>query len=616
MAHVLVVDPDVRIRRSLVRMLQGLGHVVDEADAAEEKTSSLAGFALVFAAAGPGGSAIDPTMGTWAAVSPEPKVVWTGPVAGTIQPAVQAGVGVDVLELPARLPALNALLARHLPRLRVDRWAGEAFLRQVDGPSTRFPPVRVLFLLHRLAGSGTLIVGSRQIDVKQGRIADARGFAEVGAGGGLMHAIGSAIGAGVAPDQAMQQVGVDLFVALLQSSRAEVDVRFAAGDPPAPFALQTAIPRLIALAVDKVYPADEIRRNLAGRPSRRLSIHVPDDAPDSVWGLSPGALKVVRGASRVRDLGGLVASAGGAERDSVWTAIAFLQQLGILRFDDEETQVEETETAAPGVEDDIVIEAVHTEPRDPRVAALQERLAAFQALPPWELFGIGEPADVTVDFVAKRFRELAAEFHPDRFVQESDEVKDAAEACFSYLGDMQDRFDSEAFRAETRERIVAKREGRTYVTDAERKKARAAFVRGEHAARRKDWQAALVEFETSVTADPTSWEAAMHLAVARLRAEKATAAQTVEALRPLVADTRPGKAELAYQLGEALLAMGDEAGAGKAFAEAVEQFPGHVGAGRRVRMQERRQGKAADDTKGGKGGGLLGGLFSWGKGKS
>ena len=619
MARVVVVDPDPRIRGALVRLLGAAGHLTSEFSDAASVDQQAADAALVFAAAGPGGCLIDPTAAQLSVLNPNARIVWTGPLAGAIRPAVVAGVGIDVLELPTRLPALKGLLARHLKKRVGDRWSGEAFLRQVDGHEQRFPPIRVLFLAHRLGASGTLRVGEAEIDVQQGKIADARGLPGVGMGGGLMHAIGAAIGQGQTPDVAMQSAGVAVLVDLLKlaaTGNGDRPVRFVSKDIRPPVVLPTRLPRLLGLALEQVRPPDTVRHELGARPSRLVSLHPPDDSPERMWGLSPVALRVVRAGRSARNLGALLSAAGGAGKDSVWTAVAFLRQLGILRFDDELPAESAASLSAATMVDDIVIEAVAPatpepvpEPVDPRAEALLEELARLQALSPWVLFSLEDPTDVTLDEVTQRFRDCSAEHHPDRFATEPEQVREAAAECFAVWVDARDRFDDEAFRAEVRERLIAARDGRVYVSEGEKKKAKLALSQGLYHARRKTWPDAIAAFEESVALDPTEWEAGFQLLLARWRSGDLPAAQAAEALAEVSPTTLKGRAEVRFQVGEARLAAGDEAGAYKSFEEAVSAVPDHTGAARRLRLRALRQEKAAESGQ--KAG--IRGLFKWGR---
>jgi predicted negative regulator of RcsB-dependent stress response len=345
-------------------------------------------------------------------------------------------------------------------------------------------------------------------------------------------------------------------------------------------------------------------------------LHTPDDSPETAWGLTPVSLRVVRAAKRARSIGELVDLSGGAEKDSVWQAVDFLLQLGIVCFGDTVMQAQASAEAMPdGVFSDIVIEQVAAKPLDPRVAEYRAQAAEFDGTPPWELFGITDPAEASVAFVDKAFLQLSVTWHPDRFADEGEEVVAAAATCFAALGYARDLFDEEDFRKEVRDRLIAKREGRVYVTESDAKKARMAYTQGEHAARRKDWAVALPLLEESLTLDPRSWEATLQLALARWRSGATSPAEAAVQLAEIHPPSAVGRAEARYQLGEAHLAVGSEQAAYKAFHEAVEVKPDHVGSNRRIRMRARRLEKGDQKPGSSKSGGLRG-MFSWGRNKS
>ena len=614
MARVVVVDPDPRIRGALARLLGDAGHLASELPDVESVGELATSAALVFAAAGPGGSLIDPTAAQLYLLNPNARIVWTGPLAATIQPAVDAGVGVDVLELPTRLPALRSLLARHLKRYAGDVWNGEVFLRRVEGLDERFPPIRVLFLAHRLNASGTLTYGDVEVDLQHGKIADVRGLPTVGMGQGLMQAIGEAIGQGQPPDAAMRAAGVDAIAALLKLSNAsegDRPVRFTSCPIRAQVVLPTRLPRLLGLALEQTVSPAEVRRELGGRSARLVSLHPPEDSPESTWGLSPVGLRVVRAGRSALNLGDVLAAGGGSERHAVWMAVEFLRQLGILRFDDERPSQGLTSGEAAILIDDIVIEAVEVpaEPEpDPREAELKEALERISSLQPWDLFSLEEPTDVHLDVITQRFRDASSEHHPDRFVTAPPAVRELAASCFAAWGNARDLFEEEAFRDEVRARLIARRDGLVFTSETDRKKAKVAHSLGQYHARRECWEEATAAYEEAVQLDPGAWESNFQLLLTRWRAGVLTPAAAAEAMAALTPTTMQGRAELRFQVGEALLAAGEEAAAYSAFQEAVNAVPGHVGAARRLRLRSMRQDKAAAERKAG-----LRGIFKWGR---
>jgi predicted negative regulator of RcsB-dependent stress response len=612
MARLLVVDPDPRIRGGLVRLLGAAGHVTDEFESVDAARAVLAEADLIFVSAGPGGSLIDPSMAVFGAEDVH-CIVWTGPVAAMIQPAVDAGVGVDCLELPTRLPALKGVLGRHLKRTLSDRWAGDAFLHQIRGKGDRFPPCRVLFLVHRLSASGRLQVGSTEITMQQGKLAEARGIPTVGEGEGLMAAITTAIGQGQSPDAAMHDTAMAVVKALVQLDADDLEVAFTVESQRSSIVLPDTVPRLLAKALKELRPPDVVKTELAARPSRRVRLAAPDDSPETAWGLSPVALRMVRAATRASNLGDLLAGAGGPERDAVWESLDYLLHIGVLQLDDEKTQLVDGRQRPEEVFSDIVIEAVEAKPTDPRVVELQEKAREIESTPPWELFEVENPADINVTTVAERFREASRQFHPDRFTAEGKDIQYAAAGCFSALGDARDKFDDEAFRDEVRARIIAKREGRVYVSEADRKKAKMLYTQGDHSARRKDWTSALSSLEQSRELDPTAWETHLQWALARWKSGRMKSDEAIVELEKVVAETGRGRAEVKYQLGEAFLASQRETEAYACFQKTVEIDPDHVGARRRLRMRARRSEQGGEST--GKTSGGLRGMFGWGRKK-
>lgn len=614
--RVVVIEPDPRIRGSFIKLLQAAGHHPDEFSTAQDAAAAAVSATLVFAAGGPGGTAIDPTQAALSAAGPVPPIIWTGPVAATLQPAVTAGVGAGVLELPTNLPRLKGVLARHLRLPAGDKWSGHAFLAQVNGEAERYPPIRVLYLAHRLSRSGKLRVGSAEITVQNGQLAEATGLVTVGHGGGVMHAVGAAMGRGLGAEEAMTEVGRDILVALLTTPETS-PVHWQDDDVRAPVVLPQSTPRLLKLALAFARPVDAVRADLAGSPSQPISIHAPDDAPQSTWGLDAVSMRVIRAARKSRTMGDLVAAAGGASRDEVWSSIDFLRHLGLLREADAGSSSAGPRIAHSDAQDElgssggITIEAVELTPEDPRLTGLKERLQMLENTPPWQIFELEDPGSVNLKTVDPIFRKLSAEVHPDRFAGESDDLRAVAADCFAALADARDRFEDEAFRVEVRDRLIAARDGRVYVSDADAKKAKLVRTRAEHASRRKDWAVAATGWEEALALDPTHDDAQREVIVAHWKAGDLSAEAAVDALSALKPTTQGAVAERHFQLGEARLAAGETEAAQADFQRVLKILPDHVGATRHVRLHARRAPKSeATDKPSG-----LRGLFSWGRRK-
>ncbi len=644
MGHVVVVDADSRSGRALADLLLKLGHRVDVAESVSGARAALAARPeLIFVGAGPGGDLIDPTWEALCTLPGRGKVVWTGPLRELVEPALDADIGDDFLAIPPRLPALNALLARHRGAA-TDRWSGADFLAEIDGPAHRFPPARVAFLAHRVGASGWLVVagpgGEEAVAFAAGRVVGARSAGALGAAlglptgaGELAALVGAAIAGGRSPDEAMVEIALcigDLWLGCPADAR----VLWRAEAPPRPLGLPLPVPRLLARCLERARPAAALRGQLGARRGDRLSLSLPDDAEEGAWGLSPAALRLVRAAGRAPTLGALL-EAGGADRDDVWLALDWLLHLGLLQAeapagDISGISVEGVDVAPEGPPIRPAVAAPPARPAAvppaPRPAAaaaparpggpaepLQALLTQLTGAAPWDVFELSAPADVNIDELDKRFRAASSAHHPDRHGGSPPEVARLSAEIFALVQAARAAFDSEDFRKEVRERLLCRAEGRPYVSDADRKAARLHFKKGEAALRARRMPEAVEELAAGAARDPLDWEIAVQLIIAEWRAEKVPPLVAAERLLAVKTDRKSVNADIQYHAGEMLLSAGKEDEAYKRFSACLEKDPEHVGAQRRLRLRQAREVKEVEARSSSALSGIKGLFSGWGK---
>lgn len=632
MARIVVIEPDPRVQQALARALHGSGHALD---AFSDEMSALADLTvrpadLVIAAAGPGGSLARRTWSALDVLDSAPPIVWTGPVRAMVLPLIQAGRGADFLETPAARPAVQGLLQRLFGGGPVeDRWSGRGFLDEVDGDSDRFPPARVLFLVHRVSGSGVLTVGEDDfqwsVTLRKGRIIGCAGI--LGLTGGatpeadaeatdLMAALGRAIARGGDPESTMRAAGVSIArMAVMAADEAAQRVVFTADEPGrAQVQISATLPQLLAEATRIQHPAADVRRRLAKRRNDGISLHPPDDAPEAQWGLPPVALRLMRDASRVSTLGELLGAARGGETDEVWLAVDLLLGLGLLDVA-ESGATPRPAAPPPAPADDIEIEAVAPEKpaQGEDAAKLRAALAEMKSAEPWEVLGIEDADLLEDDELESAFRKRSAEFHPDRFQGASGLVQKLAAACFARVGDARARFEDTDFLIETRQRLRAAQDGRSFATESEKAEARLIAKRAEVAARKKQWGEAHALWVKAVAVDPTETSYEWQRLVSGWRCGALEGAHVAETLVSLQGLTVSQGAEVYNIVGEIRLREGDEEAAYVAFNKCVELKPDHIDARRRLRLRDMRSGKDEPAAASGKGLGALKGLFSFGR---
>lgn len=631
MARILVLDPELRNGHTLVDMLRRLGHAPDLQPRLPPslEASGAAPVEAVFACASD--RTVRDMASAWGSAGLAQPLVWCSRFLETVEPFQAAGVGDAFLALPPRMPALMAVVQRFLDTAADAGWSGDRFLQQVDGTARRFPPARVAFLAHRVAATGTLHVGGARLVLHSGRVTGCAGVPGLLGTDGLdlMSALGVTIAQGTSPDEAMRRAAEELGCWLRTTPPPEEPVSWVDGSHLAkrsPVTLPLSVPRMVMHGVRATGAAAARRARFlaAGNPTFRVC--APDDAPETQWGLSPVALRVLRAATRRPALLDLLDALGGREQDELWEALDFLLTLGLLRERDDGTAVAADvagqalpEIEAVGGEVSISIEALDEAvgrraapvARSPEEQALSDEIARIEDLEPWDVFALEGPDGMVPAALDARLRELSTSHHPDRHATAEAGVRELHERLFAIYSDAHSALMDEKLRPELRARLQAKAAGKPYVSDADRKKARLHRTKGEHALRARRWDEATAELQAACAADPLDVGLAALSLEARWRGGQLEPAAALQALGELRPSTLGERAELAFLRGELQVAAGDEASALASFQETLEIQPSHVGAQRRVRMHERRQAKAQDSEK--RGG--LAGLFGFGRRK-
>ena len=476
------------------------------------------------------------------------------------------------------------------------------FLATVDGTLDQFPPLRVLALAHRVKATGRLVVQSqhatRTIELDQARVVFCTGFDGLvpGGRGDLGAQLGAAIASGTTSQRALELACTGLGAALTEFVGAEGGhVRFETVSAGARqrMVLPMSVPQIIASGLRVVRPVEVLRRVYSHQMSVKVRARLPDDAPESRWGLDPVALRLVREGLpglTVREL---------AKDDASLLALDLLIQMGIFELPNEDHgPVRFTarpggrpagREAAPGPRSAPREEVGPVVPPGDataqKLAAALEELRGASAL---EVLGIKRSADVSEPKISAAFREVSGRFHPDRFASASAVARDLAAGCFSVVNDAWGSLKSPDDLAEARERLKAAEEGRVFVTEADRQKARVTFARGEILFRNKQWNEALPLLEQAAKMDSTVWRYAFYRVECALNAERMSPKDALAALSVLQPPPGAARADVLATAGELLLREGDEDAAYTRFEEALRENPEHIGARRRMRLRDMR----------------------------
>lgn len=599
MARILLVEPARKRSVAIAHLLRRIGHgtvaVSSVSDGLARFAERLPDLVIVAADSSPGAPA---ELVTAAREHRVPVVC-----LGSVELANEAPEPDATLSYPLSVPALAATLGTLLPA-RPPGWSGSAFLSKIDGPLDAFPPLRVAFLAHRLRADGTLHVDPGRdeapfsVTFAGGRIADCRGIADLlapppatrsegrpTAGIGpsnddLQAVLGRVIAEGMRPDAAMDRAAEGVGRALARTvGRTLGRVRFTPGEVEGRvLALPLPVTQALVRGLASIRPASHLRRVLGAMRRHQVRVNLPDDSPETSWGLSPLALRLLHDAVEVPlvvELLGDDALTTEGKGDDRLLAFDLIQQFGLVYLDD---------PPAGKVAADPALD-------DPRVRALREALADLERKTPLEILSVERSDQATPEGVEQAFRAASARFHPDRFTGAPAEVRKLAEACFSRVAEARSYL-LEGDKLDTvRQRLAAAEAGKVFVTAEERRAAKVELTRGQTLFRQRRWQAALAAFERAIALDPEPWIPRFLAIQARWRLKQISAEEAVAEMLELPAPKGAARADVIFVAGETLMADGEEDQAYKLYRQAVKEWPEHVGAQRRLRLKEMRERK-------------------------
>lgn len=470
-------------------------------------------------------------------------------------------------------------------------WSGDEALLAVNGPPARFPPLRALFLAHRLAADGALHVQVGEVrarlTLRGGAVFEADGVPallaslgpEYGAETSTGAGIAAAVAGGVTVDAAAEAaaVGVGRFVA------AQVGVRdgLVAWEPSArpargAFPLPLPVPRLIAEGLRLARPSAQVSSFWGAADGARLVATPPDDAPETRWGLDATSLRVLRLAPREPTVGSLVGAVVGgvsARRVEVLRAIDLLYLLGLLDLQASARPVATPLPARAGP--------------DPRADDLRARLATVEGRHPVDVLGLGEAQSLAAPAVESAWRELGARAHPDGFADASPEVAELAHRLFDTYRAAREALGVPGALDEANRLLDARRKGIPYVSDKDRAAARIAYRRGETLFRSRAWKEADACFQQALSLDP-SWPHPFYEVWCGWLARRVSGVAAELGLARLEPPTPRDKAEVLVARATIAKVEGRPDDAARHFRAAAEADPANRDAQRELRLDERR----------------------------
>jgi CheY-like chemotaxis protein len=520
---------------------------------------------------------------------------------------------------PERVAALLKKLEKPAPARKASaghlNWSGLEFLSAVDGPLERFPPARVLFLAHRVDGSGALAIqeGENQVTLflRGGRLVHALGVPALLRAldprltdqRDLSKDIGEAVRAGHEVQRAIEAAaeGLGEYLGnLVGASGGRVRFDAGAAAPAGAFPLPLPIPRLLGNGLRLAHTPAHVERVWSARAQATPRLRLPDDSPEARWGLDATASRVIRAAPGASNVGALVAAVAGAEparRPDVLRAMDFLAAVGILLVDGGQLEAIPVRTTGGG--------SRSLTQEDPRMIRLRAALTALQGRAPVDVLELGDRRVITEAEVASAYREISRRFHPDTHTGAPPVVRALAEACFGQVNGAYEALRLPGGLVEAQRQLAARAEGRKYVPERDQQAARIAFRRGEVLFRNRDWKGADALFLEALTLDPDTWPHALYAIRTGHLSRRIPADAAVKALDELSGGTGPRKAEVLVAVGNILKVEARAADALRRFRQALEADPENRDAQREVRLHEARNQRVETPSK------APSGVLSW-----
>jgi tetratricopeptide (TPR) repeat protein len=176
---------------------------------------------------------------------------------------------------------------------------------------------------------------------------------------------------------------------------------------------------------------------------------------------------------------------------------------------------------------------------------------------------------------------MSSAYHPDVYLHQSVEYRKLAHYCFTRVSEAYHSLRTAGALGALRDRLSGKDE-------VAPEDAKLLFARANVAHKKRQWPVAVELFAAAVKADPSHWRAAFLGVHARWLAGDLNAKEAATQLFLMEVPRGRGKAEVLYTAGEIMMRDGNDDIAMGLFSKAVESFPNHVGAKRRLRLQASR----------------------------
>ena len=626
MARILVVDDTPASRVELAELIQGLGHEVASAESGVLALRMVGqdGYDLVVTdIAMPGMDGFELAQRLGRLDHPPGVVLFVGDFPGDAVGLARAR-GIRVLGGIGRPPdprRITAFVEQVTRSSGGGDWSGAAFLASVRGPIERVPPLRMLFLAHRLDATGVLVVetadGTVRIVLRAARVMHFEGLP------GTLRAlsptlpdhrhlqrdVAEAVGAGHPIESILDVATSSLGEWLARSLEFRGGaVRFEPGvAPPAgSFPLPAPLPRVLAAGMRLGRAAATVERNWRAVDEARVRVRVPDDSPETRWGLDATSMRLLRLASKTSTVGTLLAAAeagDGQRRGDMLRGLDLLYMLGLVLVDGGPL-----ERHVGGMASAMSSGASDTSD-DPRVARLRSVLAAAEGAHPLDVLGLGDLKKLTEEDVVSGYRAVSRQYHPDTYFSAPPLVRSLAEACFARINAAYETLRSPGGIPEGQRFLTARASGRGLVSERDHQTARVAFKRAEVLFRNRDWKGADALFLEALRVDATTWPHAFFALRAGALSKRLTTEAALGSLDSLQCPDMRKRADVLVAMGNILKLDGRSAEAMRRYRQAVEADPENRDAQREIRLHQSRHEKSQSGATVGSTAETVSGLF-------
>ena len=202
--------------------------------------------------------------------------------------------------------------------------------------------------------------------------------------------------------------------------------------------------------------------------------------------------------------------------------------------------------------------------------------------------GLERSRDYNEGALTRKYREMSQQYHPDRYIKMDKRTQQVAAEVFTLISEAYETLLKPGILDEVEQILIAKEEGRTYVSRGDRQRARLAYKKAEVLYRQKRFEGSLAQVKQAQSLDPTDWRFQSLGIQVQQKMGSLEPADAAKALVDIEGAKGKERAAVLYTAAELLIRSGDEAQAYELFTQVTELDEDHVGAKRRLRLRDMR----------------------------